>query len=413
MKLKFFLRKSGAIKVNLSGPPVPVAGNGRRRLQLSVFKSQGIKVKPEDWDAAKERVKRSDKSHKHINGLLSDVEEKIWDLVDNSDSPELSRQDFEGVISGNVHARGFWGVMGEYLEFVKDNKANRTYINTQSVYKKLKQFSEDTGYNLSFSSCTTNFFDKFVSYMRSEGLQNSSIKVRLATVSGFLSWAKDRGHEVPDFKPPKIRQIQKTHITLTRQEVNTLESMSLNPKKAKVRDLFLFCVYTSMRFGDTQKLSDKNLITISGKPCIEYRPTKTKGQTLYFEIDSKIREILDRYRKEFFLLPRISQTHFNLTLKMIAIEAGFTDPVKIEKMVGNKIVIEEVRKYELIASHTARRTAVTLWLEEGYPYEWVMRRTGHKSYAMLEKYASKSKEAQIRFLHEGKERVRKINEGKG
>ncbi len=43
-------------------------------------------------------------------------------------------------------------------------------------------------------------------------------------------------------------------------------------------------------------------------------------------------------------------------------------------------------KYELIGTHTARRTFVCLSIQKGMPADVVMSITGHKTYRMMQKY---------------------------
>ena len=53
---------------------------------------------------------------------------------------------------------------------------------------------------------------------------------------------------------------------------------------------------------------------------------------------------------------------------------------------GSERVATTRPKYELIGTHTARRTFVTLALEGGMRPETLMRITGHKDYKMLHRY---------------------------
>ena len=60
-----------------------------------------------------------------------------------------------------------------------------------------------------------------------------------------------------------------------------------------------------------------------------------------------------------------------------------------------------IPKYELISSHTARRTYITISLKLGVPPEMIMKITGHKDRVSFQKY--------VRFdLEESKKALRDV-----
>ena len=73
-------------------------------------------------------------------------------------------------------------------------------------------------------------------------------------------------------------------------------------------------------------------------------------------------------------------------IKEIAKEAGLTELVEIETTRGGIPKKEKVPKYELIMTHTARRTGATLMYLSGMEIYDIMKITGHSTPAMLKKY---------------------------
>ena len=55
-------------------------------------------------------------------------------------------------------------------------------------------------------------------------------------------------------------------------------------------------------------------------------------------------------------------------------------------MRGGKKVVEDIPKYKLVHSHTARRTGATLMYLSGMDIYDIMKITGHKSPEILKKY---------------------------
>ena len=73
-------------------------------------------------------------------------------------------------------------------------------------------------------------------------------------------------------------------------------------------------------------------------------------------------------------------------MKDICRLAGLDEIIEIQTTKGGKAIKELKRKWELVQSHTARRTGATLMYLAGMDYYDIMRITGHTSPTMLKKY---------------------------
>jgi integrase len=85
-------------------------------------------------------------------------------------------------------------------------------------------------------------------------------------------------------------------------------------------------------------------------------------------------------------LPVISDVKFNVYIKEVAQLAGITSMEKIRRLVGKRPVEILEPKYKFISSHTARRTFITIALQNGVPPVTIMKITGHKDLRTLMKY---------------------------
>ena len=65
---------------------------------------------------------------------------------------------------------------------------------------------------------------------------------------------------------------------------------------------------------------------------------------------------------------------------------GFNEEIKHVNFIGKKRYETTYLKSDLIASHTARKTFVTLALEGGMQPESVMKISGHSSYRSFKRY---------------------------
>ena len=158
-------------------------------------------------------------------------------------------------------------------------------------------------------------------------------------------------------------------------------NLSKNPRLDKIRDRFLIGCYTGLRFSDFIRLNKTHIV--DGK-YIEIKQEKTKNFNTQPFWD-KVKKIFEKYNYE---LPKpVSESNFNLYLKEIC---ELCDSLKKEQEIteyemGKAKSIYKPR-FELVTSHTARRTFVTLKAEQGMALEDIAIATGHKTIKTLQGY---------------------------
>ena len=94
-------------------------------------------------------------------------------------------------------------------------------------------------------------------------------------------------------------------------------------------------------------------------------------------------EILDKYKTGFPLYS--NQTALNY-LKKIGEKAGITRLHNVTEDRGGEVTTKQVPAYELIGTHTARRSFVSNMLQRGYDASIIMRITGHNDIESFQKY---------------------------
>ena len=162
---------------------------------------------------------------------------------------------------------------------------------------------------------------------------------------------------------------------LTDVEIDVLASHTLGGNKSllKVRDIYLFSVYTGLRFSDAMGLKMNNIVPEkNGSFCIEIIQEKTDESIRNPLLDSAI-AIIEKYANDEArkihraVLPRISNQKLNSYLKIIA----------------NMVGIEKE-----LTHHTARHTfATTVTLSNDVPIEIVSKMLGHTSLKATQIYA--------------------------
>ena len=76
----------------------------------------------------------------------------------------------------------------------------------------------------------------------------------------------------------------------------------------------------------------------------------------------------------------------NFYLKELCKMAGIDEPIRLTSYKGNQRIDEVKPKYELIGTHTGRRTFICQMLSLGVPAEIVMKWPGHSDYSAMKPY---------------------------
>lgn len=196
----------------------------------------------------------------------------------------------------------------------------------------------------------------------------------------FLNWAKETFIHVnlTKIKNP-VKDFDTDDVHLTNEEIKLLEKIKLpRPSLEKARDLFLIGVYSGQRFSDYSVFEKSDL---HGDLIIK-KSEKTERDS-FIPLHNKLRILLEKYNWE---LPKISGQKFNPHIKEICRIAGINSLVKKTNYIGNKKEVNYIEKYDMISSHTARRTFITLSSEKGMPDHIIMKVTGIKDPKTLLKY---------------------------
>lgn len=143
--------------------------------------------------------------------------------------------------------------------------------------------------------------------------------------------------------------------------------------KEKIRDLFVVGCLTALRYSDYSTLTQDNF-----QNDFIVKRTKKTNVTVKVPMHDYVREIIAKYGGN---IPKgLCIQYFNKYLKLIMHEIGLTDKITYSYTVGGKIKTVTKEKWELICSHTARRSAATnFYLTGRMKTLEIMRLTGHKT----------------------------------
>lgn len=317
-----------------------------------------------------------------------------------------------------------------YIKEIKEEKRTtlqygRTYargskFNTANALGHFKEFMKDTGITYDFKDVDLECYNKYRNWLMARDISKIKFKdternykkahpvpkgeVRhysdntiarfIKQLKAVLRAAESRGYPVnPAYKSAefkgKVEDIDS--IYLTRAELEKMENVDLAKTEDKknyelARDLFMIGVWTAQRVSDYNNLKPENIKVEDDNGTemtyISIHQQKT-GRLVEIPCNAKVCAILQKYPKG---LPHLSEQKINLYIKDIGKMAKINDKVEVKESRGGKVVKTYFKKYELIGTHTARRTGATLMYLAGIPIYDIMRVTGHKSINTLEKY---------------------------
>ena len=153
-----------------------------------------------------------------------------------------------------------------------------------------------------------------------------------------------------------------------------------------VRDIFIFCCFSSLRYSDASALKWNDV----KDDHIEVTTIKT-ADSIQIEINDMMRTIIEKYRaipdkRNNLVFPFYTNQAMNRDLKKLCKLAEIKEEIRITTSKGNEHIDEIAEKWELIGTHTGRRTFIIHALSRGIPPSVVMKWTGHSDYKSMKPY---------------------------
>jgi site-specific recombinase XerD len=353
--------------------------------------STKIKIDRSEWDIKNQRPKARrgeiGEANRKITHELNEYQKVFDDLkryYKESLTKEIVKNKFDehfqlAQVTKRLNYSDYFQI---YIQQKKDSESIKKdswqkYTRIHTAILQIQKRKKKVFYLSDFDSA---FFNDLIAYFRKEkNISDNTLQRKLGFFKSFLNWCVKNGYTVnAAFKDVKIKKRETSHISLSLSDLDTLESLDLDPVKDYYRDLFLIGCYSGQRFSDYKRFNKKFVVGNN----IEIRAKKT-GQFSYIPLTRKLKALLDKYDWE---LPTISSQKFNDHIHEICRIAGFTEIVTRDRFFGNRKETEEIPRYKLIASHTARRTFITLSEQKGVSHSLIMKVTGIKSLKTLENY---------------------------
>jgi len=258
---------------------------------------------------------------------------------------------------------------------------------------------------LSFDDIDKAFYESFKNFCYGPGEEKE-----ISTFSGFIKdiksvmdEAKDiglqtsNGHLAKSFILPFYESDTKA---LSLDEIDEIHHLDLSsrPRLDKIRDLFLIGCYSALRFSNFNNLKVENI----ENGFIRLKQIKT-GERVTIPIMQRLQKVLDKYNGA--LPSPVSNQEFNRVIKDVVQAAGLTYTVEVKSFKGGVLAIAERPIYELVSSHTARRSYATIMFKMGIPTMLIMSATGHKTESSFLKYIRATNEDKAVLMAEAMKKL--------
>ena len=346
--------------------------------------STKISIEPNNWNNRSQKIKPQVAQSSKLNSKLGEIEEKIYDVYNsiklNNGTPNKKtlkqRLDIE---LNRDKKEDFFSYADNYInqQFELKNSTRKDYNRTISV---LREFESFTGYLISFESINLDFYDKLKSYLLGHLNQRSNtFGKRIKTIKTIINHATEIGvNKNLNFQKKAFKVLSKRieHVYLSSEEIDKLIDLELNRSLSKSRDAFVLMCYLGLRYSDYKKINRNNI----SNGFLDIRMTKTE-ENISIPLHPTTIQIIEKYN---YNLPKLTNTKLNKEIKIICELANIDDKVINSEGTFNK--------YQLITSHTARRSFATNGYLSGALMRDLMKITGHKKETTFLKYVQVSRE---------------------
>ncbi len=361
----------------------------------------GCRIDNSKWDLVKQRVKigcsnKLKQSASEINEILLQYYNciqavfKDFEIKNIIPTPTEVRNAFNHRYNHHNNQFDFYLVFDEFIKECEamDVWSSSTHKKFTSIRNHLKEFNP----SLSFQSINEHILRDYVCFLcESKCLLNSTVEKHIGLLKLFLRWSFNKhyfnNNSFETFKTNLINP-RKNLIFLTLEELTKLRKYEIPGDKKyldKVRDVFLFCCFTGLRYSDVANLKKSDI----KNNHIEITTIKTTD-SLVIELNDHSRGILDKYNDVYFeenkALPVISNQKMNVYLKELAQLAEINEPIRETYYKGNERIDVVSPKYALLGTDAGRRTFINFALYLDIPVQVVMKWVGLSDYKAMKPY---------------------------
>ena len=346
--------------------------------------------------------------------------DKVYDTIELSDIEELeakieehkaSIRILESQIEEIKRKRNEWtsDLLAEYIKEHPKRKGKTLSKSTIRIFNAIAKLVTDFDDTLKITEVTDKTLYQFQDYMISQGKVNGTIEKYIGKIKEVLNYQKDRLNLTNFYKDYSFELESKEENIIALEETDIRDLLSLKfdvgrgkdrPSYERTRDMFVLMCATGLRFTDIalNPTQIKN-----GQIVLTPIKTRKKNIKVFIPLNPVSNAILEKYD---YTIPKMEDYYFTENLKVIAkrIPALHRTEV-VTNISGSTITAKEFDKYgnpvaqpvwDLLKSHSGRRTFINICLDYNTKPLTIMGMTGHTDIQQLNTYADTRRELRRR-----------------
>lgn len=272
--------------------------------------------------------------------------------------------------------------------------------------KTLKKYLDKEGIDDEISNLNGELLNKFQQSLVGEDKAIKTISTYIRNLKTLINYAnKDKSlnikidiTELEILKDKRKKEEKKSkQVPLSEDQLVTIYNLQdLTGREEEARDLFICQSLLGQRISDMPKIFKGDYTTNhheDGLETISFNVQKTGEEATLF-LFPIAKEIIQKYRDKKFKHFNLFETDekkitniermINTDLKEVCRKAGLTTVINYTVQIGNKVKSERKPLYELMHTHIARHTFITLMCKMGIPKDIVIIATAHTDINMID-----------------------------
>ena len=378
--------------------------------------STGVKVYPEHWNIRKQqayvnaRLSKLDNNNNTIaNDRLSELKDMFLEFkhylcehptdIENSITI-LRTRIYKNTMTTEIKKKSATTVMKEIID--AKQAASSTKEQQKLNVGKFERYLKENNISDTWESMNLNTFESYQKYLVDNGrgsvtirniIQNTLfplLKKVSKRVDIPFTWYDSNLNSFEFIKDESNKELASNKkVTLTEEQLKQLYDYPITGtelqvrKRTEIRDLFVLQCLVGQRVGDMQKFFNGNNEKDEEEDTISIIQQKTKARAI-IPLTPLAKEIISKYQNTELKYYKPSNSNLNAELRIIAEEAGLNIPITFEDKDGKQVK----PLFELVHTHTARHTFITIMCRRDIPKETIIIATGHEDTKMIDKVYS-------------------------
>lgn len=259
----------------------------------------------------------------------------------------------------------------------------------------LDQFEKLSG-RIKIDNIDMNLYNQILNFCNRSGYKLNTTGALFKRMKAILKHGYENGvHKNDIFRHSGFKAIKENvyNVYLNNDELSRLYNLELFGKNEVYRDVFLIGCYTAQRYSDFSRIIPEFIQTTpKGNKVIDLVQKKTKVRVLIPFIFPELETLLAKYD---YRVPSTSEQVMNRYIKNFCQLAEINNEIVLTESIGGKTKTRKEYKYNLVSTHTARRSGATNLFLMGYSSMQSMKITGHTSEESYLQYIKVSLEENI------------------